>query len=236
MPVVATFAPSPERKPRPGEPPPPKLTTRVPIKVGEALNPDPDEPASYRVKVGGIVPGYSGHRPGARDKYGGSAVGNVPHLKPDGPLRQGNMTKVDDLEDYKPGKLVRVFSTESTKLGNNDSYITAVRQYKEEVNGIIPGYAGHIPAARDEVGMTAFGNMPVEAMAQSPIGQPGLGGGIIGGKKRFEGKTSDTTSDLPEYRDIVGGVLPGYSGFVPAARDKFGATTSGGGRLTKIER
>ena len=71
-------------------------------------------------------------------------------------------------------------------------------------------------------------------MAQSPMGNPGLGGGIIGGKKRFGGKTFDSTSDQPEYRDLVGGVLPGYAGFVPAARDKFGATTNGGGRLTKM--
>ena len=34
--------------------------------------------ASYRKAVGGIVPGYSGHVPGARDKYAYSKWGEVP--------------------------------------------------------------------------------------------------------------------------------------------------------------
>ena len=38
---------------------------------------------------------------------------------------------------------------------------------------------------------------------------------------------------MPEYRDVnPRGVLPGYKGFVPGARDKFGGTTYGGGMLT----
>jgi hypothetical protein len=84
--------------------------------------------------------------------------------------------------------------------------------------------------------MSAWGNVPLKgAKAQSLVGHPNLGGGIIGGKVRFEGKSSGLTDDRTEYKTIVGGVLPGYSGFVPAARDKFGATTNGGGKLTKVE-
>ena len=76
------------------------------------------------------MPGYSGHRPGSRDKYGASAVGGVPHFVPDGPLRQGVTTKIDDLTGGEKAG-VRVFSTESTKWGNNDSYPKMTRQYKE---------------------------------------------------------------------------------------------------------
>ena len=131
----------------------------------------------------------------------------------------------------------RYFSPESTKWGNNDSYPTQIRQYKEEVNGIVPGYAGHIPSARDEVGLTAYGNVNrFGPNPQSPMGHAHLGGGVLGGKERFTGKTADMTSDRMEYRNVnPRGVVPGYSGFVPAARDKFGGTTYGGGPLTKIE-
>ena len=106
----------------------------------------------------------------------------------------------------------------------------------QEVNGIIPGYGGHIPAARDEVGMSAVGNVPLYgAKAQSPMGHPSLGGGIIGGKVRFEGMTAGMTDNRKEYKDVSTGVLPGYAGFVPAARDKYGGTYRGGGRLTERE-
>lgn len=115
-------------------------------------------------------------------------------------------------------------------------YAGGGRQYKQEVNGIIPGYGGHIPAARDEVGMSAVGNVPLYgAKAQSPMGHPSLGGGIIGGKVRFEGMTAGMTDNRKEYKDVSTGVLPGYAGFVPAARDKYGGTYRGGGRLTKRE-
>eukprot|EP00966_Prymnesium_polylepis_P322898 7379128-Prymnesium_polylepis.1 len=140
-------------------------TSRTPIKVGERLNYPRDDLDSFRNQVGGIIPGYSGHRPGARDKYGGAAVGNVQPFG--GPPRQGSPARQPPPRvQARPGSSsapLRYFSPESTKWGNNDSHPREVRQYKEEVRGIVPGYAGHIPTARDEVGQTAYGNVPAQA-------------------------------------------------------------------------
>ena len=139
-------------------------TARSPIKVGEVLSNSSGELESFRNAVGGILPGYSGHRPGARDKYGGSAVGNV--LPFGGPMRQGNLLQSPPSAGAQTSRTARYFSPESHKWGDKDSLERDYRLYKEEVNGIVPGYAGHIPSARDEVGQTAYGNVPKKALPQ----------------------------------------------------------------------
>ena len=74
------------------------------------------------------------------------------------------------------------FSPESAKYGNADTYDKETRQFKQDVNGILPGYAGHIPAAREEVGAPATGSVPKEAGTQFAVVNEGAAGGILGGK------------------------------------------------------
>ncbi|KAL1495928.1 hypothetical protein AB1Y20_014570 [Prymnesium parvum] len=134
-----------------------------------------------------------------------------------------------------PNRSASSWSPESKKWGNRDTS-EVERQYRKEVNGIIPGYTGHVPAARDEYGYSTYGNLPAEPKAQSPVGNPNLGGGIIGGVVRGQGVTADVTTGAPEYRKVnPRGILPGYKGFVPGARDKYGGTTFGGGPLSYEE-
>eukprot|EP00966_Prymnesium_polylepis_P049840 1153605-Prymnesium_polylepis.2 len=53
------------------------------------------------------------------------------------------------------------------------------------------------------------------------------------GTVRGLGLTADMTTGGPEHRNVnPRGILPGYQGFVPGARDKYGGTTYGGGPLT----
>ena len=46
------------------------------------------------------------------------------------------------------------------------------------------------------------------------------------------------TSDLTVGTEMsrMRGIVPGYGGFIPASRDKYGATPYGGGPLTKVEK
>ena len=77
------------------------------------------------------------------------------------------------------------------------------------------GYAGHVPRARDKIAGSAHGLVPHSG--DSP--QLGLPNTKV--DRTPPGRTED-------YKDKVGGIVPGYGGFVPGSNFKCGAAVSKG--------
>ena len=148
---------------------------------------DPD----YKDSVNGVLPGYSGHMPRARDKYAGSAHGGLanPYTPPDAKGPQKGCTRPEDV----------IPSTFESYLNN--------------VQGVVPGYTGYRPKAHDVFNVTAFGGVP-EKFADGAH------------ERTFEWARKPEEAPA-SFRDTVGGVLPGYKGFVPGAIEKHGTSHYG---------
>ena len=108
----------------------------------------------------------------------------------------------------------------------------AAYTYRESVRGVVPGYAGHRPGARDVHHKMAYGGVPTFNPPSSRT-PPGQG-------RRLDNRPTTAFQEygrgwkVPEerpnetFRDAVGGVLAGYTGFVPSARAHFGGSHVGG--------
>jgi len=91
--------------------------------------------------------------------------------------------------------------------------------YIQNVNGVMPGYTGYRPKSHDVFNVTAFGGIPT-----------GMDEGMH--ERAYDWQRAPKPGP-PSFRDSVGGILPGYTGFVPAAIDKHGTSHYGKTRPTK---
>jgi len=173
------------------------------ISLGRSMGPSGDpkcEIPDYAPEANGIIPGYAGHIPRARDKYGGAAHGGCglpthgvhkhlgPQIAHDKSEALGNRYGSDGLP-LPPNAVEPVFDN-----------------FKTSVQGVMPGYGGFRPGARDECGFAT-----------------------VGGIKRF-GSTDSRTPHVnpkPEFVGEVSGVLPGYTGYVPQAKQTHGVSHYG---------
>ena len=97
----------------------------------------------------------------------------------------------------------------------------------------MPGYAGHRPGAQDVHHKMACGGVPtfINPRARTPPGQgaqlsnrPTTSFQEMGcGWKRPEDKSASSEP----FREAVGGVLAGYTGFVPNAKTHYGSSHVG---------
>lgn len=160
----------------------------------------------YRKVAGGVVPGYSGHVPGARDKYAASASGGV-------------SSKVGQM--YAPGPQVG-----HKKADWKDD--TSFDEYRDRVGGVIAGYTGFRPGARDVHHTSAFGGNAATPVRDGK--QLGMGNR---NKAYAEIRDADKNPEVPQasYRESVKGVVPGYTGFIPGTKQKTGQSHFGGGPL-----
>ena len=105
--------------------------------------------------------------------------------------------------------------------------------FRERVGGVLPGYAGHRPGARDVSHKMAYGGTPQFNNPHDPP-VPGQGQHLDNrASTNFQEygkgwKVPDDTLSTDRFRDSVGGVLVGYTGFVPNARTHFGSSHVGG--------
>jgi len=86
------------------------------------------------------------------------------------------------------------------------------------MNGIVPGYTGHMPGDIFKAGHSAFGALPEKAMAMSPQGHRSLSGGIAGGLHPFEGVRSHPQHEFvtrPANAIVMADHVEGYTGHVP---------------------
>ena len=123
----------------------------------------------YSVQVGGVLPGYKGHVPRAIHKYGASAVGNTPQF---GSSAEHNeveelrilFTRSPELQEVPAGYYA---STRADPNDNGSEWwphappYTAIEgrmvDYRDEINGVLPRYAGHVPRAKDKCGGSHYG-------------------------------------------------------------------------------
>lgn len=111
----------------------------------------PHNDHSYREVVGGIIPGYAGHRPGAEAIHGESAVGGVP-----GTLQ----------ESHAPGQGWSVDRRDTTyfkELGADYKHhsLDKAEAFRQVVGGVKSGYHGHVPGAQNHIGSAHVGGVPL---------------------------------------------------------------------------
>lgn len=176
------------------------LPTPMPMSADASTHAEINGPVDYKDQVGGIVPGYAGHMPRSRDKYAGSAHGAI------APPRGPPQAKGPQQGHVRPEDVIPpVF----------ESYIASSK-------GVMPGYTGFRPEARHVHNVSAFGGITF-----SPAGTDAAE--LAQGKREFEfRREADITPAPPSFRDNVGGVIPGYTGHVPRAVEKYGTSHFGG--------
>lgn len=81
-------------------------------------------------------------------------------------------------------------------------------KYRQSVNGVMPGYGGTRIGSSEEYGRSAFGGVPQYIDPN---------GAKLGQGNRELPKAYDS-----DFRKEVGGVVPGYTGFVPDKHSKYG--------------
>jgi len=104
--------------------------------------------------------------------------------------------------------------------------------FRDSVGGVVPGYAGHRPGARDVHHKMAFGGVPTfnHPRLRTPPGQ----GARLDNRPTTNFQEYGVGWKVPEerpnenFREAVGGVLSSYGGFVPHAQSHFGSSHVGG--------
>lgn len=121
----------------------------------------------YSKQVGGVLPGYGGHVPRAIHKYGGSAVGNTPQFDRSteheevAELRR-LFSRTPEVRGLENGDFVRSDPNDdgeewwpkSPPKAAIEGFMT---DFREQINGVLPKYAGHVPRAKDKYGASAHG-------------------------------------------------------------------------------
>jgi len=141
--------------------------------------------------------------------------GSPPNIVPGAPRWPGEPGAHSKFKPIFTGK-----TTETSMSNNPVSY--QVREYKEEVNGIVPGYAGHVPRSRDQYGESAVGGLkPDPWNAQRHMGA------AVGHNVNAQGQTELTKDEklfqkeeirFADYEARNAGVMPNYAGHRPGAR------------------
>jgi len=201
--------------------------------VAQARHPSTKEPVvlgdPYREMVDGIIPGYAGHVPKSAFTYGVSHQGGCQPFTGDSPTKQ---KRGDDF-------LARLIVAERSDMvfEDQDEHIKEgqwwpkkapteqrAESYRDQVSGIVPGYAGHVPGGKYKTGMTKVGKMPRGQTFTDPaeLGMTGIPNTKDGMCLIIPALGSN---EVEHERIDHGPVLPGYSGYVPGAHRKVGAST-----------
>jgi len=180
----------------------PIVSAKTPLSMMQSHPDSSAYPDAHRNESRGVVPGYAGHVPKARDTFGSSAVGG---LAPEAHI--GTHKKMGPMTGH----------AEPVPWEANYDWETQVyNQFSEKKTGVMPGYAGFRPGARDVDGVAAFGKIPHD-------GRHGFGDNAAQKADWDTGRMKAAT----DYRQVVSGIVPGYTGHVPNAIDKHGITYFG---------
>jgi len=226
------------------------------VETGVSMFQDPAcELKDYAPEANGIIPGYAGHFPRARDKYGGSAhngcsvaIHGHKHIGP-------------QIAHQKTEALGNRYGTDGLPLPPK-AVEPRYSNYKEKVQGVMPGYGGFRPGARDECGFATVGGIQrfgeAETRGAHPAPKPEFVGGVRGVLPGYTGyvPTSKNTHGISHYGSLPGGhhnmrgsgaqkghidvkgdrhlevsknIKSGYAGHVPQSRDTFGGAHYGVG-------
>jgi len=107
--------------------------------------------------------------------------------------------------------------------------------YRQRVNGIVPGYGGHIPGEANKVGSSAHGAVSASNKQPLEMGQRATNSyrrtpmsyDHSSSKKGYNQIGSTTVNFQKSYRQSTNGIVPGYGGHIPNAIAKFGGSHEG---------
>ena len=103
----------------------------------------------------------------------------------------------------------------------------AIEQFIAETSGMTPGYAGFRPEAGDAPDLSKFGGVVQRPAFHDPWAPKMEPNDPF--KRHFEWRREKDIADAPpSYRESVGGVKSGYTGYVPRGLFKIGTTHMGG--------
>ena len=136
------------------------------------------EPSLYSNEVGGIMVGYKGHVPRARDKIGCNPLGGMPNGRSAAGFPPPELTSPVNS---------RAYGTQSSKPAEPDRYVSVAHAVQFDVaesaatgtpsstklnskvagDGFIPRYAGHMPNAINKAGGSVYGS-PTKNVTVAP--------------------------------------------------------------------
>ena len=153
---------------------------------------------------GAAIPGYGGHRPRG-SRWGGKSEFSPPRVR-----------------GYPSPAKERPKSSSPTKMHKKHEprSSTPPPSYRQQMNGIVPGYTGHMPRDQFKTGRSSFGNLPENgAKSMSPQGHKSLSGGVAGGLHPFEGVRPHPQHSFvtrPAGAIFMADFVEGYTGHVPS--------------------
>ena len=131
--------------------------------------------ADYSSQVGGILPGYAGHVPRSIHKFGASAKGNTPQFDKSSEHRE--VQELRQLFSRQPmvamipegGDLVRSDPNDDgedwwPKGPPSGAIEGQMTDFRDQINGVVPKYAGHIPRGKDKYGASHYGKTRTVAL------------------------------------------------------------------------
>lgn len=164
---------------------------------------------SFRERVGGVLPGYSGHRPGARDVHHKMAFGGTPTFNhPESRRPPGQGMNLDNRPTTAFQEVARGWKVPDETLSTD--------RFRETVGGVVAGYTGHVPNTRTHYGSSHVGGLS-QVGARGHVAQRGHSG-------RHERMQADRELDLSKRTERTSSPVVGYQGHLPKAQDAYGTS------------
>jgi len=219
---------------------------------------DPSEvDTRYCDGVGGIIPGYGGHRPRAQHNYGRSSFGDPMGKSHAATLRQQGTMKLhgDNGEWVDNHGSATGAGIDGAQAGHPNTkedagvWSEGTPDYAAQVGGVLPGYGGHVPRAHHTYGRSAVGQTQpfdpsIEHKELEELRELFSRNPKVRGLEKGDYYRADPNDDgeewwpqtapsqaiegqMNDFRDTRNGILPKYAGHVPRSKDKSGQSAFG---------
>ena len=163
---------------------------------------------TFREKVNGVVPGYAGHRPGARDLHHTMAYGGVPTFNPP------QLSRPPGQGEHMSNRPSTAWQESGRGWKPEEPGDSRTDDFRNTVGGVLVGYTGFVPNARTHCGSMHVGGLS-QVGARGRVAQRGHNGPV----ERLQG---DKGLDLAARTERASAPLVGYAGHMPKAMDSFG--------------
>jgi len=170
---------------------------------------------TFRESVGGVMPGYSGHRPGARDVHHKMAFGGMPvfndirtGMPPNRPVPPGQGAHLNNRPTTAFQEYGRGWKVPDETLSTDT--------FRESVGGVLCGYTGHVPNTRTHYGSSHVGGL-ARVGSRGHVAQRGHNG-------HNERMQADKELDLSARTLRAASPVVGYQGHLPKSQQNFGTS------------